>query len=123
MNNAIEELNTAGEKDVLIAIIFTPYSREPIEACRFAKKRGVRLLILSDSEMISPDFAPDENFIVSGISTHHFCCYAGAMAAIETLLALLEQVGGDEARSRIKTYEAMRLGQNAYWGVKKKHKV
>lgn len=94
MNNAIDELNAADENDVLFAITFMPYSRETIEACKFAQKRGVKLIILSDSEMISPEFTPDENLIVSAVSTHHFCCCAGAMAVMETLLALLVDVGG-----------------------------
>lgn len=121
MNNAIDELNAADENDVLIAITFMPYSRETIEACKFAQKRGVKLVILSDSEMISAEFTPDENLIVSVVSTHHFACYAGAMAVIENLLALLVEVRGPEARERIKTYEDLRLGQNAYWGANKKH--
>ncbi len=41
MNSAIDELNYAGPGDVMIAISFTPpYSRETIEACKFARNRG-----------------------------------------------------------------------------------
>jgi DNA-binding MurR/RpiR family transcriptional regulator len=121
MNNAIDELNDADENDVLFAIAFTPCSMETIEACKFAHSRGVRLVILSDSEMISPDFLPYETLIVSAVSTHHFACHAGAMAVIETLLALLVQAGGAQARARITRYEDVRRAQNAYWEGTKKH--
>jgi len=121
MNSAIDELNDANENDVLIAITFTQYSRETIEACKFAKQRGVKLIILSDSDMISSEFTPDENLIVSVDSTHHMACYAGAMAVLENLLAVLVQVGGADAKARIKTYEDLRSDHDAYWTVRKKH--
>ena len=121
MSSAVDELNEAGPDDVLIAITFTPYSRETIEACKFAQKRGVKLIMVTDSDIISTEFTPDEILVVSVVSTHHFCCYAGAVAVMENLLALLVEVGGKDAKSRIKTYEDIRLENNAYWGVRKKH--
>ncbi|MCF2872977.1 MurR/RpiR family transcriptional regulator [Octadecabacter sp. G9-8] len=121
MSSAIDELNQAGPDDVLIAITFTPYSRETIEACKFAQKRGVKLIMVTDSDVISTEFQPDEILVTSVVSTHHFGCYAGPTAVIENLLALLVQVGGQEAKTRIKTYEDIRLENNAYWGARKKH--
>lgn len=121
MNSAIDELNDADENDVLIAFTFTQYSRETIEACKFAKQRGVKLIILSDSDVISSEFTPDENLIVSVDSTHHMGCFAGAMAVMENLLAVLVQAGGADAKKRIKTYEDLRRDHDAYWTVRKKH--
>jgi len=121
MNNAIDELNDAGPDDVLVAMTFTPYSRDTIEACKFANERGVKLIILSDSEIISSEFTPTENLIVSVVSTHHFGCYAGAMAVMESLLAMLVEAGGADAKRRIKNYEDLRLSHDAYWGSSKKH--
>ncbi|MEQ9695623.1 MurR/RpiR family transcriptional regulator [Shimia sp. SDUM112013] len=121
MNSAIDELNYAGEGDVMIAITFTPYSRETIEACKFARDKGVKLIMISDSDVISTDFRAEETLVVSTVSTHHFGCYTGAMAVIETLLALLVKQGGDAARRRIKSYEDLRKDNNAYWIAQKKH--
>ncbi|MEO9823896.1 MAG: MurR/RpiR family transcriptional regulator [Paracoccaceae bacterium] len=121
MNSAIDELNDAGPEDVLIAITFTPYSKETIEACRFANERGVKLIILSDSEIVSSEFTPHENLIVSVVSTHHFGCYVGAMAVMEGLLAMLVEAGGNDAKHRIKNYEDLRQSHDAYWGPRKKH--
>ena len=121
MNSAIDELNDAGPDDVLVAITFTPYSKETIEACKFAKQRGVKLIIFSDSEIISPKFTPDENLIASVVSTHHFGCYAGVMAVLESLLSALVDAGGDDAKRRIKDYEDLRQSHDAYWGQRKKH--
>lgn len=120
INSAIDELNTAGEGDVMIAISFQPYSRETIEACRFAHARGVKLIMISDSEVISSEFRPEAVLVASTVSTHHFGCYTGAMAIIENLLALLVSRGGAAARQRIKSYEDLRKDNNAYWIAQKK---
>ena len=58
-NSAIDDLNDAGAGDVMIAITFTPYSRETIDACKFAVKRGVKLILISDSDMVSSEFQAD----------------------------------------------------------------
>ncbi|MBU2944912.1 MurR/RpiR family transcriptional regulator [Shimia thalassica] len=121
MNSAIDELNYAGEGDVMIAITFSPYSRETIEACKFARDKGVKLIMISDSDIISKDFRAEETLIASTVSTHHFGCYTGAMAVIENLLALLVKQGGDAAMRRIKSYEDLRKDNNAYWIAQKKH--
>ena len=121
MNSAIDELNYASDQDVMIAITFTPYSRETIEACKFARAKGVKLIMLSDSDVISPEFSADETLIASVLSTHHFGCYSGASAIIETLLALLVEQGGRDAVRRIKSYEDLRINNNAYWIAQKKH--
>ena len=121
MNSAIDELNHAGPGDVLIAITITPYSRETIEACKFAKARGVKLIIISDSDVISSEFESEETLVASVISTHRFGCFSGVMAIIETLLAILMYLGGKPAMERIKSYENLRIENNAYWIAQKKH--
>lgn len=121
INSAIDELNEAGPGDALIAISFTPYSRETIEACKFARNRGVKLIMISDSDVISSEFTPDETLIASVISTHYFGSYSGAMAIIESMLALLVKRGGEDARRRIESYEELRNGTHAYWTAQKKH--
>ncbi|MER9026434.1 MurR/RpiR family transcriptional regulator [Mesorhizobium sp. M0815] len=120
MNSAIDELHSAGESDVMVAITFTPYSRETIEACKFARRKGVKLILISDSEIISPDFSADETIIVSVLSTHHFGCYAGSTALIDTLIALLVARGGEAAKARIKSYEDLRRENHVYWVAQKK---
>ncbi|WP_413693433.1 MurR/RpiR family transcriptional regulator [Psychromonas sp. KJ10-2] len=115
MASAIDDLHMAGKGDVLIAITLTPYSRETIEACQFAQRKGIKLVLISDSEIISPDFSADETLIASVLSTHHFGCYTGMMAVIETLLAVLVAQGAEDAQKRIASYEALRKETNAYW--------
>jgi len=120
-NSAIDDLNDAGTGDVLIAITVTPYSRETIEACAFAKKKGVKLLLITDSEVVSPELAPEHTLVASVLSTHNFGCFSGMMAVVELLMAFLMKRGGKTARDRIKSYEKLRIENNAYWVAQKKH--
>ncbi|MGJ8647381.1 MAG: MurR/RpiR family transcriptional regulator [Marinomonas colpomeniae] len=121
MGSAIDDLHMAGKGDVMIAITLTPCSRETIEACQFAQSKGIKLILISDTEIVSPEFRADETLIASILSTHHFGCYTGMMAVIETLLAMLMAQGGDDAQERIDSYEKLRNETNAYWVAPKKH--
>lgn len=121
MGSAIDDLHMAGEGDVMIAITMTPYSRETVEACQFAQRKGIKLIVISDSEIVSPEFSADETLIASVLSTHHFGCYTGMMAVIENLLAMLVAQGGENAQKRITSYETLRKETNAYWVAQKKH--
>lgn len=120
-NSAIDDLNDAGPGDVLIAITVTPYSRETIEACAFAKQKGVSLLLITDSEVVTPDLDPEHTLVASVLSTHHFGCFSGMMSVVELLIAFLMKRGGEAAVSRIKSYEDLRIAHNAFWGSKEKH--
>lgn len=121
MNSAIDELNQAQPGDVIIAITITPYSRETVEACKFAQERGVILVLITDSDIVAPELKPEFLLVVSSLSTHHFGCYSGLVAVLEGLLSLLMSRGGDGAEERIKSYEQLRGAYNAYWVVQKKH--
>ncbi len=119
MNSPIDELALSTPQDVMIAITVAPYSRETMEACRFAQSRGVRLLLISDSDIVSPELDPEHVFVATTLSTHHFACFTGLMAVIETLLASLVARGGEPARDRIKSYEDLRDSYAAYWPAQK----
>lgn len=121
MSTAIDELNDAGPGDVLMAITFTPYSHETMEAAAFAKSRGAKLIFVTDSEIVAPGLEADMTLLVSTNTTHHFACNAGAMALMEALLALIVANGGDDARNRITDYEVLRRAHSAYWVAPKKH--
>ncbi|MCY4335168.1 MAG: MurR/RpiR family transcriptional regulator [Litoreibacter sp.] len=120
-NSAIDDLNDIEPGQVLIAITVTPYSRETIEACEFAQKKGATIVLISDSDVVAPDLKPDYVLVTSVLSTHGFGCFSGMMAVVELLVALLMKRGGDAAKERIAAYETLRLQNNAYWAPRKKH--
>ncbi len=121
MNSPIDELNAAEPGDVLVAITVYPYSRETVEACFFAQSRGVRIVLISDSDVVIPSLKPAEILVASTISTHHFGSFVGILAVIETLIAILVKRGGADALEQINSYERLRDKIDAYWQAPKKH--
>ena len=119
MNSATDEIINGTSEDVVLAVTFSPYSRETIEVCKFARNRGMKLFLIADSTMIAPEIGAEEILVASTHSTHHFECHTGAMALIETLVAMMVHKGGRKAEKRIASYEAARQEIDAYWVQKK----
>jgi len=115
MGAAIEDIAEITKEDVLFAITFLPYSAETIQALRFANTRGAKVILMTDSELVAPNIKVNHLLRVASQSTHHFGCYAGAMAVLDCLLAHLVKQGGSEARARIARYEDLRQDSGAYW--------
>jgi DNA-binding MurR/RpiR family transcriptional regulator len=63
MNSPIDEIRNAGADDVLVAITFTPYSRDTIEACKYAQSKGMKLILNSDSDFVVPELTPEVTLI------------------------------------------------------------
>jgi DNA-binding MurR/RpiR family transcriptional regulator len=115
MGSALDELIDIGPQDCLVAMSFAPYSSETIQSMRFAQSRGARLILISDSEVIAPQVAPDVVFVISSLSPHFFGSYGGGMAVVECLLGHLAAQAGPEAAQRIADYQSMREETGAYW--------
>ncbi|MFQ5439260.1 MAG: MurR/RpiR family transcriptional regulator, partial [Paracoccaceae bacterium] len=115
INSPVDDLNNSGPEDVLVAITFSPYSKETIEACRFASSRGTKLILISDSEIVAPELQPAEILVASTQSTHPFSCFSGGMIVLENLIALMVRNGGDEALRNLRSYENLRNEFSAYW--------
>ncbi len=123
MGSAVDDLNEAGPEDAVLAITVAPYSRETIEACEFAQDKGLRLVLVADSDVVAPGLRPDAVMVVSTLSEHHFGCYSGVVAVLEVLLARLVRDGGAPARARIESYEALRARHNVYWSREKTRRI
>lgn len=119
-NSATDELVSASDRDTLIAIASSPYSRETIEICQFAQSKGINLFLLADSAIIAPSLDIDDSkvLISSTHTTHHFACHAGVFALLETLIAIIVHKGGEETKARIAAYDELRKKSNVYWSKK-----
>lgn len=115
VGSAVDELIHADENDCLIAVTFSPYSAETIQSLRYARRRGAKVILISDSEVVAPQIDPDVVFPITTHSHHHFGCYGGAMAVLEALIGHLVAAGGEAAQTRITDYEATREATGAYW--------
>lgn len=119
VSSTLDDLNEANSEDVMIAITTSPYSQETVEACRFAQEKGVRIILITDSDIVAPDLKPEFTFIASAISTHHFACYSGVTAIIEAMLSVMMRRAGQAGQDRIKDFEDLRDVHDKMWARKK----
>ena len=118
MGSPVDEMVSVEPSDVLMAITFPPYSADTIDALRLARRSGMKVILLSDSELIAPAIQADLFLKVSVQSHHSFSCYAGAMAVLDSLLHHIVTRGGKAAELRISRYQSLREDFGAYWRAK-----
>jgi DNA-binding MurR/RpiR family transcriptional regulator len=101
----IDTLRTIGRSDVLLAISVKPYVRQSIEAAKFAKERGARIVAMTDSEM-SPLVSLADRVILVGTETPSFFhTMAPAFAAVECIAALVAARRGPAALAALEASE------------------
>lgn len=108
MANPIDDLNFASDQDVLLAITVAPYSQITVNACKFAREKGLKIMIITDSQLPLSDLQPDHVLTAEMESPHVFACYLGVMAILESLLHLLIKEGGEKAVENIKSYKNLK---------------
>jgi DNA-binding MurR/RpiR family transcriptional regulator len=108
MANPIVDLNFANDQDVLLAITVSPYSQITVNACKFARDKGLKLLIITDSQLPLAELEPDAVLTAEMESPYTFACYLGVIAILESLLHLLVIAGGDQAEDNIKSYRNLK---------------
>jgi DNA-binding MurR/RpiR family transcriptional regulator len=94
---ATDMLRTIGPADVLLAISVKPYTRQTLQAARYADQRGARLVAVTDSEVSPLATLAKETLIVGTETPSFFHAMAPAFAAIECLTALVAARRGAEA--------------------------
>ncbi|WP_281972179.1 MurR/RpiR family transcriptional regulator [Ruegeria faecimaris] len=123
IGSATDDLLDADDKDCLLAITVSPYSAETIKSVRYAREKGLRVILISDSEVIAPGVEPDVAFTVSTRSQHHTSSFTGVMAVLECLIGHLFDAGGKTAAHRVEAYQKAREDTGAYWQPNKLPKI
>jgi DNA-binding MurR/RpiR family transcriptional regulator len=118
-NSPIDELLHIDEGDVVFAISTVPFSRDTIEACQWARKRGAKLILLSDSAAESLPLRADISIIVPVATAMHFPSFVGVQAVLEWLLVEIGEQGGEEIQNRIESFQQMRDQASVYWSENK----
>lgn len=94
--SGIDMLRAIEAGDVLLAISVKRYVRHTIEAAKFAKKRGARIVAITDSELSPLVALADEVILVRTETPSFFHTMAPAFAAVECLAALVAARRGRE---------------------------
>ena len=110
----IDDLAQVGKKDLLIALTFQPYRSETLGAVRLAKRRGAKVIGITDSATSPLAREADQALICPTHTPQFFQSQAAVTALLETLIALLVARAGEEAQARIEAFHAERLAAGAY---------
>lgn len=112
---AADCLRDAGPDDVLLVVSVAPYTAETIEAARWARERGTRLIAITD-DRLSPIGRLADTVLVVGTATPSFFHSIVPMVALaQALLALLVARGGDATLAAIEASEQQLARFQVYW--------
>jgi DNA-binding MurR/RpiR family transcriptional regulator len=117
---ATDALRTIGPADVLLAISVNPYTRQTLQAVRYADKRGARVIAVTDSEVSPLATLARETLVVGTETPSFFHTMAPAFAAIECLTALVAARRGSETLKSLAASEAQLEAFDTYVMTTKK---
>ncbi len=95
------QLRPIGKNDVVVVISFSPYSSEMLAIIQHAKRRGARLLAMTDSDASPLALAADHTILFSIDSPSFFPSVTSAVSLAEALLGIMVAEGGSKAVANI----------------------
>ena len=110
-----DRLRSFGEGDVIFAASFAPYSQATVKAVRYARDNGGEAVVLTDSMSSPIADKPEQTLIIKNESASFFQSITAAMAAAETLIALMVLDDGEAALKAVEKSERQLDSFDAYW--------
>ncbi|WP_169568027.1 MurR/RpiR family transcriptional regulator [Sneathiella limimaris] len=111
----IEELTEIGPDDVLLAVAFDPYTRETVEAVRFAHTAGAKIIAITDSPVSPLAENAAHLFIVGNRSPSFYRSLSGALITVQALVAAIVTRLGDEAIDALEKSDQRLREAETYW--------
>lgn len=107
-------LRGIGSDDVLLVIAVAPFSRETVRAAHYARKRGAKVITISDSQ-ITPFGGADLQLVARTDSQTFFPSMTALSAVVESVIALMIAQGGEEVVESVRESKAQLDEFGAYW--------
>lgn len=86
----MEQIGNLTKKDIILAISFPPYAEETIEACKYARKEGVKIIAVTD-KMTSPILSYGDVYLQTVVESHHSLnSYMPALIVLDSIIAQFE---------------------------------
>jgi DNA-binding MurR/RpiR family transcriptional regulator len=101
-----DALRDAKKGDALLAISVKPYTRATVETTRYAARRGVTVVAITDSAVSPLAQTARATILVPTESPSFFHTVTPAFAMVEALAALLAAAGGAAALTAVREIEA-----------------
>jgi DNA-binding MurR/RpiR family transcriptional regulator len=110
----VDVLRSIGKDDVLLAISVKPYVGHTIEAAKYARTKGTRIVAVTDSEMSPLARLADAAILVRTETPSFFHTMAPAFAAVECLAALVAARRGPAALAELEASERQLAAFDTY---------
>jgi DNA-binding MurR/RpiR family transcriptional regulator len=111
---AIDDVARMDSSDVLVAMTFSPYRAEIVEAVRLAVDRSVAVIAVTDSHASPLVPMATHAFVVPNDSPLPFSSNVAATALLETLLAFMVGESGDDVAASIAAFHTNRRTAGIY---------
>lgn len=111
---AIDDVARMTPDDVLVAMTFSPYRTEIVEAVKLAERRGVPIIAVTDSHGSPLIPVATHAFVVPNDSPLPFSSNIAATALLETLLAFVVAESPDDVATAIDTFHSNRRAAGIY---------
>jgi DNA-binding MurR/RpiR family transcriptional regulator len=96
-----DDLRNVDRTDVMIAFSYQPYANDTVKAVKFARERGARIIVVTDSRTSPVVAKGGVNIIVSNTSKSLFPTMLPAFAVAQMLATLLVAESGNETLAEI----------------------
>ncbi len=94
-----EQIMFLNKRDLVIAFSFPPYSKETIEACSYAKNKGIRVISITNKEASPVTHYSDINLVVQSenmLYTNSFAAISVLINAIATACAMKNKIKAEQ---------------------------
>ena len=112
---AADTLRGIREGDALIAISFTPYTRDTVGIAGYAASYNAKIIAITDSSLSPLTESATEVLIVGSGSPSFFQSITAAQAVAQALIALAVADAGEDALARLAEREKQLDRFSAYW--------
>ncbi len=108
-------LSVMSDKDALLIVTKTPYTRRAIIAAQMAQDQGATTIVITDSHSCPALKYADLPFIVPSESPQFFSSYTATLALLESLMAMLVAHDPQGTSRRIRDVENRHRGLGEFW--------
>lgn len=113
-SHPLDDLAYIKQQDVLLALTFQPYRTETIAALELARKKGLRVVGITDSAASPVARDADISLVCPTHTPHFFSSHAAVTALLETLIAVLVAQAPASVGKRIEAFHAQRESAGLY---------
>lgn len=110
----IDDIARIGERDVLIAMTFSPYRSEVVDAAVLAKKNGGKVVSISDSRASPIALQADRVLTVTTDTPQFFPSVVASMSLLEALIAFMVADADQNVVAKIDHFHRVRYESGVY---------